>query len=408
MTTLSPEEDAVSRGWKALSTLLVTAGRHKDSVPKEGSFVNPPLHRGSTVIYPSVAAMRDTEGLQYEHHTLYGAMGSPNQHELEKVVALIEGGSHSQVVSSGLTACTLPLLAFLSAGDHCLLIDSIYGPTKRFSEKVMKKFGVEVSYYPADISVAEIKKYLQPNTKVIFTESPGSHTFEIQDISALSKLAHQHHIKLFLDNTWGIGVFKPFEHGVDVSVQALTKYANGHSDLVLGAITVNNDADWHLLRDTAIALGEVAGSDACWLTLRGLRTLGARLEKQSISALKIAQWLQEQPEVERVLHPALPSCYGHEIWKRDFSGASSVFTIVFKPSITSQQVIDMIETLKFFSIGASWGGYESLVLLTDGEIYRNFQNQLLTGSACRLQIGLEDHQDIINDLNNAFTAIWRS
>ncbi|CAI3927262.1 Cystathionine beta-lyase/cystathionine gamma-synthase (MetC) (PDB:1CL1) [Commensalibacter communis] len=404
---LTPEE-TVSIGWKALSTLLVTSGRHTESVSEKGSFVNDPLHRGSTVIYPSVAAMRNTAGQQYEHQTLYGAMGSPNQHELEKVIALIEGGSHSQIVSSGLTACTVPLLAFLSAGDHCLLIDSIYGPTKRFSEKVMKKFGVEISYYPADISVDEIKNYIQPNTKVIFTESPGSHTFEIQDISALSKLAHQHDIKLFLDNTWGIGVFKPFDHGVDVSVQALTKYGNGHSDLVLGAITVNNDADWHILRDTSIALGEVAGPDACWLTLRGLRTLGARLEKQSISALKIAQWCQEQPEIERVLHPALPSCHGHEIWKRDFTGASSVFTIVFKQPITTQQVIDMIEKLKFFSIGASWGGYESLVLLTDGEIYRNFPNKLISGSACRLHIGLENTEDLITDLNYSFIATWRS
>ncbi|MDI2111840.1 cystathionine beta-lyase [Commensalibacter nepenthis] len=408
MMTLSPKEDAVSRGWKDLSSLLVTAGRHKHSVSEKGAFVNDPLHRGSTVIYPSVAAMRNTKGKEYEHHTLYGAMGSPNQHELEKVIALIEGGSHSQIVSSGLTACTVPLLAFLSAGDHCLLIDSIYGPTKRFSEKVMKKFGVEISYYPADISVDEIENYIQRNTKVIFTESPGSHTFEIQDIRALSRLAHQHHIKLFLDNTWGIGVFKPFEHGVDVSIQALTKYGNGHSDLVLGAITVNKDEDWYLLRDTSIALGEVAGADVCWLTLRGLRTLGARLEKQSISALKIAQWCQEQPEIERVLHPALPSCYGHELWKRDFTGASSVFTLVFKQFITTQQVIDMIEKLNLFSIGASWGGYESLVLLTDGEIYRNFSNKLLTGSACRLHIGLENPEDLIADLNHSFTTIWRS
>lgn len=407
MVTLSPDEYAVSHGWKELSTLLVTAGRHKESLSDQGQFVNDPLHRGSTVIYPSVSAMRNTEGQQYQHHTLYGAMGSPNQHELEKVMTLIEGGSHTQIVSSGLTACTLPLLAFLSSGDHCLLIDSIYGPTKRFSEKVMKRFGIEISYYPADIAVAEIERYIQPNTKVIFTESPGSHTFEIQDIPALARLAHQHHIKLFLDNTWGIGIFKPFEHGVDVSVQALTKYANGHSDLVLGAVTVNNDPDWHLLRDTAIALGEVAGPDACWLALRGLRTLGARLEQQSISALHIAKWCQNQPEIERVLHPALSSCYGHDLWKRDFAGASSLFTLVFKSHIQTQQVINMIERLNLFAIGASWGGYESLILLTDGEIYRNFPNQLLTGSACRLHIGLENTQDIIDDLNSAF-SIWRS
>ncbi|MDI2090264.1 cystathionine beta-lyase [Commensalibacter oyaizuii] len=406
MATSSAQEHAVSRGWKALSTLLVTAARHAKPLPLDGSFVNNPLHRGSTVVYPSMSAMRDAGQYTYDHVTLYGAMGSPNQHDLEQVMALIEGGMHSHVVSSGLSACTIPLLAYLSAGDHCLIIDSIYGPTRRFAETVMKRFGVEVSYYPADISTEQVRNYLKSNTKVIFTESPGSHTFEIQDIGALAELAHEYKAKLILDNTWGIGIFKPFDHGVDVSVQALTKYANGHSDLVLGAITVNNETDWKILRNTIIALGEVPGPDACWLTLRGLRTLSARLEQQSISGLKIAQWFAQQPQTERVLHPALPSCYGHDLWKRDFFGASSIFGVVFKNYVTPEQVVNMIENLSLFSIGASWGGYESLVLPTDSEIRRSFPNKILTGPACRFHIGLENSEDLIKDLEQAFSICF--
>lgn len=402
MNDIATLEHKVSQGWRKLSTLLVEAGRPKKPVKQDGVFVNYPLERGSTVLYPSIAAMRTEDQRKYDHHTLYGAMGSLNQHELEKVIALIEGGTDTHIVSSGLAACTIPLLAFLSAGDHCLLIDSVYGPTSRFSETVLKRFGVEVSYYPADCTVQEIETYLQPNTKVIFTESPGSHTFEIQDIRGIADLAHRYGIRLFLDNTWGIGIFKPFEHGVDLSIQSLTKFANGHSDLVLGAITVNNMEDWHKIRDVTVALGEAPSSDSCWLTLRGLRTLAARLEKQSISGLKVAQWCSKRPEIERVLHPALESCHGHEFWKRDFDGASSVFTLVFKPTISEKQLVAMIDHLKLFSIGASWGGYESLVLLTNGEIKRRFKNRLLTGVACRLHVGLENPDDLIQDLAQAF------
>lgn len=402
MSHISSEELAVSYGWKILSTFLVQIGRQTYSLPEKGVFVNDPLARGSTVIYPSVEAMRRSEKGKYEHETLYGAMGSPNQHQLEQVIAQIEGGSHCQVVSSGLAACTIPLLGFLSSGDHCLIIDSIYGPTKRFAETVLGKFGVEISYYPADCNLDEIETYIQNNTKLIFTESPGSHSFEIQNIAGTAEIAHSYGAKLILDNTWGIGIFKPFEHGVDISVQALTKYANGHSDLVLGAITVKCDDDWHILRDYAVAMGEVAAPDVCWLTLRGLRTMAARLEKQSVTGLKIAQWCSRQPYVERVLHPALPSCYGHEFWKRDFTGASSVFGVVFKKNIILQKVIEMINHLKFFSIGASWGGYESLVLLTDGEIRRKYKSRTLTGSACRFHIGLENENDLIEDLKQAF------
>lgn len=405
MTDLLPMETAVSQGWKSLSTLLIQAGRHALPLPTKGVFVNEPLARGSTVIYPSVEAMQKAGQGFFSHETIYGAMGSPNQHQLEKVIALIEGGSDCQIVSSGLAACTIPFLSFLSAGDHCLIIDSIYGPTRRFADTVMQRFGIEVNYYPADCQADEIETYIRKNTKLIFTESPGSHSFEIQDIGKTAEIAHRYGAKLVLDNTWGIGIFKPFEHGVDISVQALTKFANGHSDLVLGAITVNDPEDWRKLRNTSVALGEVAGPDACWLTLRGLRTLAARLEKQSVTGLKVALWCSQQPFVERVLHPALPSCYGHNIWKRDFTGASSVFGVVFNDCIAKEQVVDIINNLEIFSIGASWGGFESLVLLTGDEIKRNFKSKTLTGPAFRLHIGLEDSQDLIQDLEQAFRKI---
>lgn len=402
------EEYAVSHGWKALATKLVRIGNNQD-IDKNGRFINAPISRGSTVIYPSVSAMRNSgaENL-YTHKTIYGAMGSPNQHLLEQVMASIEGGTHTQVVSSGLAACTVPLLTYLSAGDHCLLMDSVYGPTRRFADRVLRRFGVEVSYYAPELSPQEVEKLFQPNTRVLFVESPGSHTFELQDIKALSSIAHRHQSRMIIDNTWGIGIFQPFQHGVDISIQALTKYANGHSDLVLGAITVNNDKDWQLLRETTVILGEVGGPEEAWLTLRGLRTLGARLEKQSVSALKIAKWIANQPEVERVLHPALPSCYGHEFWKRDFTGASSLFGVVFKKPITPDHVITFIDSLSNFGIGASWGGYESLVMLTDGEIKRTYKSHVLTGAACRFQIGLEDPEDLIKDLEKGFGILRNS
>jgi cystathionine beta-lyase len=397
-------ENQVSQGWQKLSSALTHQAR--PAPQKEGTSVNLPLTRGSTVVFPSLDDMRKQGQRRFEHEYIYGAMGTPVQHELEKIIAEIEGGSDCQLVSSGLAACTTPLLAFLASGDHCLMPDSVYSPTRRFAETILKRFGVETTYYPPCASPDTVKSLFRRNTRILFTESPGSHTFEIQDIPQLADIAHAVGAKLMLDNTWGFGIFAPFKHGVDISIQALTKYPSGHSDVIAGAVTVNTPENWHILRDASIQLGQLASPDDCWLTLRGLRTMGVRLAAQSRAALQVAQWLQTRPEVERVLHPALSDCPGHDLWKRDFTGAGSLFGIILKEGISQKAMEAMIDSLTLFGIGASWGGYESLVLPTSGGITRNHPCAADgAGPSFRLQIGLENPDDLTADLAQAFAAM---
>lgn len=393
----------VTRGWDKLSSTLTRLGRPE--AQPEGTPVNMPVTRGSTVLFPTLNDMRHQGQKRFDHAYIYGAMGTPVQHELEKAIAVIEGGSDCQVVSSGLAACTTPLLAFLNAGDHCLLPDSVYSPTRRFAENVLKRFGVETTYYPPCASAETLTGLMQPNTRVLFSESPGSHTFEVQDVPMLARVAHAHGARLMMDNTWGFGIFAPFTHGVDVSIQALTKYPSGHSDVIAGAVTVAKAEDWHLLRDTAIQLGQLAGPDDCWLTLRGLHTMGVRLSHQARSAIQVAHWLKDRPEVARILHPAFPDCPGHEIWKRDFTGAGSLFGFVLKDTFSQSAMEAMIDSLKLFGIGASWGGYESLVLPTSKGITRNFPADEAEGPSMRLQIGLESPDDLIADLEQGLSVL---
>ncbi|MBS1090861.1 cystathionine beta-lyase [Gluconobacter sp. Dm-74] len=394
---MSDLEQRVSAGWGRMASMLVREGRSHD-LPETGEFVNAPVSRGSTVLFPTLEAMNRTDGRSHAHKAVYGAMGSPIQHQLEKMLSLIEGGTHTQVVNSGLAACTMPLLAFLGCGDHLLLPDSVYGPTRRFAGTMLQRLGVVTTYYPPMASRAEIKAFIRPETKVLFAESPGSHTFEVQDVPMLAEVAHEAGALLMLDNTWGIGVFQPFVHGVDVSIQALTKYPAGHSDVIMGSVTVNDEAHWKTLRDAAIQLGQCAGPDDCWLTLRGLRTMGVRLAHQARSALDIAQWLKTRPEVARVLHPALEDCPGHEFWKRDFTGACGLFGVELQPGISVEATERMIDGLSLFGIGASWGGYESLVLPTTGHIRRVTGEGGPTSATFRLHIGLEDVEDLKTDL----------
>jgi len=397
----------VSHGWARFSTLLVQAGRDEE-VPVRGGYVNPGIERGSTVLFPSLEAMAENGRRAYAHESIYGAMGSPIQHRLERVIALIEGGVHTQVVSSGLSACTTPLLAFLEARSHLLLPDSVYGPTRRFADTMLARMGVETTYYPPMVDASGLTALMRPNTRVVFAESPGSHTFEVQDVKMLAAVAHAHEALLMLDNTWGIGVFQPFAHGVDVSIQALTKYPGGHSDLILGAVTVGQEDHWKVLRDAAIQLGQVAGPDDCWLTLRGLRTMGVRLERQSRTALQVAQWLRGRPEVARVLHPAFVDSPGHEFWMRDFSGASALFGVELQDDLSVEAMRDMIDALALFGIGASWGGYESLVLPTTGGVRRTLAGSMPVGPTFRLHIGLEDVADLIADLKGGLEVLRAS
>ena len=382
---------------QGFSTRLAHVGR---ADKRSGGFVNPAVHRGSTVLYPNMAERQRNQGKAraLEQALVYGLMGTPTHFALEDAIAEIEGGTRCQIVSSGLAAITTPLLAYLSTGQHCLVPDSVYGPTRRFCDSMLVRMGIETTYYDPCIEPAGLEALLRANTSVLFVESPGSHTFDVQDVPALAEVAHAHGAKVLMDNTWGIHFFQPFRHGVDVSIQAATKYIGGHSDLMLGAVTVNSAQDWERVRLTALELGQYASPDDCWLALRGLRTLSVRLERQMQSGLAVAAWLAERPEVKLVLHPALPGAPGHALWRRDFTGACGLFGVVFQPAFSRQAVHALVESLDLFGIGASWGGYESLVLPTQDSIRRSAGTGDFGGQMLRLHIGLEEPADLIADL----------
>ena len=383
-------------------TRLAHVGR---AATRSYGLVNPPVSRGSTVLYPDMATRRAVAAKRMDQNLVYGVNGNPTHWALENAIAEIEGGTRCQIVSSGLAAVTTPLLAFLGQGDHCLMPDSVYGPTRSFAGGMMKRMGIETEFYPPEIDEAGISVLIRPNTKVVFAESPGSHTFEVQDIPALARAAHAHGARLLMDNTWGLHFFQPFAHGVDVSIQALTKYAGGHSDLLLGAVTVNSEADWSLLRTGAMELGQYASPDDCWLALRGLRTLGVRLREQMDSAMLVAHWLRGRPEIAEVLHPALPGARGHALWKRDFTGACSLFGAVLAPQFNVEASMAFVDALRLFGIGASWGGFESLILPTTGNITRTAGTGGFAGPLVRLHIGLEDPADLIADLEQGLAAM---
>jgi cystathionine beta-lyase len=369
------------------------------------AYVNPPLVRGSTLLHPNVALRLREPG--YERQLGYGIGGTPTHHALEDAILAIEGGTRCQIVGSGLTASTLPLLAFLSAGDHCLIPDSVYGPTRCFCDGMLIRFGVTVTYYRPTIDAAGLRALMRPNTRVLYLESPGSNTFEMQDVPALAAAAHANGAKVIFDNTWGLHFFQPFTHGVDVSIVALTKYAGGHSDLLLGSITTATDADYATVRDAAMEIGEYASPDDCWLALRGVRTLLVRLRHQMAAGLKVAAWLADRAEVMQVLHPALPGAPGHDIWARDYTGACSLFSVVLQPYFTYESMLAMIDGLGMFGIGSSWGGYESLVLPVTGTFTRTADAPTLPGPTLRLHIGLEDTDDLIANLAQALTLLRR-
>ncbi|MBX5453013.1 MAG: cystathionine beta-lyase [Acidobacteriia bacterium] len=388
----------------SLETRLTQLGRAGVRIR---GFVNPPLVRGSTVLHNSCAERREAGRHRLEQELIYGLLGTPTHFALENALAAIEGGTRCQIVSSGLAAITTSLLAYLGTGDHCLVPDSVYGPTRHFCDTLLRQAGVETTYYVPTIDPDSLAALFRPNTKVLFLESPGSHTFEMQDVPALARVAHARGAAVLMDNTWGILFFQPFAHGVDVSIQALTKYVGGHSDIILGGIITARDSDWEKIRNASMTLGQYASPDDCWLALRGLRTLAARLKQQMESGLKVARWLATRAEVYQVLYPALPGAPGHAIWRRDYSGACSLFGVVFQPDIAEDSMIEMIDSLELFGIGASWGGFESLALPTTGTIRRTAAPPPLAGPAARFHIGLEDPNDLIADLERAFKHLRR-
>jgi cystathionine beta-lyase len=365
---------------------------------RQHGFVNTPIYRGSTVLFPTMAAL-DANDQPYT----YGRTGTPTVKALEEAIAELEGGHRTWLTPSGLSAIATALLSFVSAGDEVLVVDSIYRPARRFCDNVLSRLGVKVTYYDPLIG-AGIAKLITGKTKVVFAESPGSQTFEVQDIPAIAKAAHAAGAVLILDNTWATPLyFKSFDHGVDVSIQAATKYIVGHADAMLGAITASEQVAPAVQR-THEDLGLCPGPEDVYLGLRGLRSLGVRLERHQKSALELARWLADRPEVARVIHPGLPGDPGHAIWKRDFTGASGLFSFVLKP-VARDRVAAMLDGLSLFGMGYSWGGFESLILPFDPSAYRTATKWTAEGPAIRLHIGLEDVEDLKADFEAGFARL---
>jgi cysteine-S-conjugate beta-lyase len=378
------------------ATRLVLGGR--DPFANHG-FVNPPVHHVSTVLYPTAE-----DFLARRAKYVYGRRGTPTSEALENALRELEGPDCAGValLPSGLAAISTALLSTLHAGDHLLITDSVYLPTRKLADGLLRRYGIESSYFDPLIG-SGIAALIQPNTRAVFVEAPGSLSFEVHDVPAIATAAHAKGAVVIMDNTWATPLyFRAFEKGVDLSVQAATKYVGGHSDLMLGAVSANA-ATWQRLKETVYLMGLCVGPDDIYLGLRGLRTLGVRLAQHYQSALKVARWLQQRSEIARVLHPALESCPGHANWQRDFSGASGLFSIVFK-AVPDAAVHAFLNELALFGIGASWGGFESLAIPFDCSSIRTASKWAPEGPTVRLHVGLEDPDDLIRDLERGLAA----
>ncbi|MCC0035859.1 MAG: cystathionine beta-lyase [Hoeflea sp.] len=363
-------------------------------------FVNPPVVHASTVLFPDSATM-----VSRDQKYTYGTYGTPTTDALNTAMNELEGSEGTIALPSGLAAVTVPFMAALSAGDHVLVVDSVYAPTRNFCAGMLARFGIETSYYDPAIG-ADIESMMRPNTRLVHTEAPGSNTFEMQDIPAIAEVAHAHGALVSMDNTWATPLFfKPLDHGVDISIHAATKYPAGHSDILIGTVSANKQA-WPALWKTFAMLGVCAAPDDSYMTLRGLRTMGVRLARHQESALAIARALEDMPGVARVLHPALESFPGHALWKRDFCGSSGIFSIVLDVADTSRHQAKahaFLDALEIFGLGYSWGGYESLA------VHANLGDRTIAlppkeGPVIRLQIGLEDVEDLMGDIERGLEA----
>jgi cystathionine beta-lyase len=378
-------------------TRVVTAGR--DPTAYHG-FVNPPVYHASTVLYPSAE-----DFLAHRARYQYGRRGTPTTEALELALAELEGPQCAGVslLPSGLAAISTAWLSVVRAGDHVLVTDSAYGPTRKYCDDILARLGVTTSYFDPLIGDA-IAEQFRPNTRAVFLESPGSLSFEMQDIAAIAAVAHGKDAVVLMDNTWATPLYyRPLDHGVDLAIQAGTKYIGGHSDVSLGTISANS-ATVASLKNTVRLSGLCEGPDDVYLGLRGLRTLAVRLERHFKSGLAVGRWLEQRPEVLRMLHPALPSHPGHALWKRDFSGASGLFSMVLKP-VPQRAVFAFLDTLELFGIGASWGGYESLAIPFDCTPLRTVTRWQPGGPTVRFHIGLEAVEDLIADLERGFAAL---
>ncbi len=378
-------------------TRVVTAGR--DPAAYHG-FVNPPVYHASTVLYPNAE-----DFLAHRARYQYGRRGTPTTEALEAAIQELEGPQCAGVslLPSGLSAISAAFLSVVHAGDHLLVSDSVYGPTRNFCNQILTRLGVTTTYYDPLIGAA-IAALMQPNTRAVFLESPGSLSFEMQDVAAIAQAAHGKDAVVLMDNTWASPLyFRALDHGVDLAIQAGTKYIGGHSDVMLGTVSANG-ATAVRLRNTVFLSGWCVGPDDVYLGLRGLRTLAVRLERHHKSGLAVARWLEQRPEVLRLLHPALENHPGHALWQRDFTGASGLFSVVLKP-VPQQAVFAFLDTLELFGIGASWGGYESLAIPFDCTPVRTATRWQPGGPTVRFHIGLEAVEDLVADLERGFAAL---
>ena len=386
----------MTKSWK---TKLI----HSDAkVPEGYRSLATPTFRGSTTVFPSASAVNDTWD-QWQVGYTYGLYGTPTVLALAARICELEAGVHTIITPGGQAAISLIDLALLQSGDHMLVPSSVYYPNRKLSTRLLSRFGISTDFYDPAVGT-NIASLIQENTRLIWCESPGSITMEIQDLPAIVAAAHARNVRVVLDNTWSAGVLlDAFAHGVDITMQAITKYIGGHSDLLLGSITVRDDSLYQRLGAAQQVIGAAVSPDDCSLALRGMQTLAVRLSAIEGSALAVAGWLSARPEIERVLHPAFPSCPGHEFWKRDFLGSSGVFSIVFKPGPTQKQVHAFVDALKLFQVGYSWGGVASLAVAY--HLGRISGRPLYDHRIVRLNIGLEATPDLIADLEQALPKL---
>jgi cystathionine beta-lyase len=376
---------------------------HSDAkIPEGFRSLSTPVYRGSTVLFPDAASASD-DWDQYKAGYTYGLYGTPTVLELAARICELENGYRTLVTPGGQSAISLINFALLKAGDHILVPHSIYGPNRHFAAGLLRRFGVECTFYDPNAG-ASIDSQIRANTRLIWTESPGSVTMEVQDVPAICQAAHKSGALVVLDNTWAAGIlFDAFAHGVDVTMQALTKYVGGHSDLLLGSVTARDENVFERLGAAQQLIGTAVSPDEASLALRGMKTMAVRLNAIETSALQLARWLSTRPEIDTVLHPALDSCPGHQFWKRDFTGSAGVFSIVFQREFSKEQVLAFVDRLKLFDIGYSWAGVNSLAVAYD---FKGNKNRPDYGHRIvRLNIGLEDVSDLQADLDQALASI---
>ena len=384
------------------ATTIATVGL--DPFANHG-IINPPVYHASTILFRTLAEWKASRDYAYKG-VRYGRSGTPTTFALADSVAELEGGHGGIAVACGAAAVCTVLLSFADSGDHILVADTVYGPTRRLCTELLNRFGIETTFYDPMIG-AGIAELMRPNTKLVFLESPGSLTFEVQDAPAIAAAAHAGGAVMALDNTWASPLyFKPFEHGIDISIQAATKYISGHSDVMLGVITMTEEA-YPKIQPNTVMLGGCPGPDDCYLALRGMRTIGVRLARHQESALALAHWLRGRPEVIRVLHPALPDNPGHEICKRDFLGSTGLFGFILEP-MTESALAAMLDGMKLLRMGASWGGYESLLIPVYPETLRSATPWDEPGQLRRIHVGLEDVDDLKADLEAGFERLRKA